>query len=518
MDSFPNGPSSFQRFLETDNLSYLYEYSTFDWFILILYFSVLSILAVYGLHRYHLVYLYYKHRNDLPQPAGRLEELPRITIQLPIFNEMYVVERLIEHVCRLDYPRDRMEIQVLDDSTDETQRLARRKVQEYAQLGHDIQYIRRANREGFKAGALDYGLKSATGEFIVIFDADFMPAPDTLMNVIDYFSDPKIGMVQIRWEHINRDYSLLTKVQSIMLDGHFILESGTRNRSGRFFNFNGTAGVWRRTAIDDAGGWEHDTLTEDLDLSYRAQIKGWKFVFLPHHTAPAEVPVDINAFKSQQYRWAKGSIQTCRKILPRILFSDLPLPVKTEAFFHLTANIAYPLMIVLGVTLLPALIVRFHQGWFELLLLDLPLFMAATFSVSSFYIVSQKETCADWKSRIRYLPFVMSVGIGLSINNTRAVIEALLGKSSSFVRTPKFCVTSQTDSWTEKKYRTPVGLVPLIEMAFGVYFTLMVLYAFDAGIYGTIPFLLLFMVGYLYMGFLSLFQRWHVARPVPVYR
>jgi cellulose synthase/poly-beta-1,6-N-acetylglucosamine synthase-like glycosyltransferase len=518
MDFFGPEPSPFQKFLETDNLFYLYEYSTFDWFILVLYFTVLSILACYGLHRYHLVYLYYKHRDNVARPAGRLETLPKVTVQLPVYNEMYVVERLIDHVCRLDYPRDLLEIQVLDDSTDETQRLARRKVNEYAEQGFDIHYVRRPSREGFKAGALEYGLRSATGEYIAIFDADFTPGPDTLAHVIHFFSDPKIGMVQVRWEHLNRDYSLLTKVQSIMLDGHFILESCTRNRSGRFFNFNGTAGIWRRTAIEDAGGWEHDTLTEDLDLSYRAQLKGWKFVFVPEFTAPAEIPVDINAFKSQQYRWAKGSIQVCRKILPRILFSDLPLPVKTEAFFHLTANIAYPLMVVLGATLLPALIVRFHQGWFELMLLDLPLFMAATFSVSSFYIVSQKEIYPDWMTRLKYLPFLMSMGIGLSINNSRAVIEAIIGRDSSFVRTPKFSVCGSADSWTEKRYRIPTGIVPIIEIAFGLYFFLMVLYAFDTGIYATVPFLILFMVGYLYTGFMSLFQRWYISRPVPVYR
>ncbi|HXK59802.1 MAG TPA: glycosyltransferase family 2 protein [Acidobacteriota bacterium] len=519
MDLFGPHSSPLQRFLETDNLSYLYEYSTFDWLILILYFSVLSILAVYGLHRYYLVYLHFKYRDKEARPAGRLEILPKITVQLPIFNEMYVVERLIDHVCRFDYPRDLLEIQVLDDSTDETQRLAQRKVREYAEQGFDIHYIRRPERVGYKAGALDHGLKTATGELIAIFDADFTPRPDTLLNLVDYFSDPKVGMVQIRWEHINRDYSLLTNVQSIMLDGHFILESATRYRSGRFFNFNGTAGIWRRAAIEDAGGWEHDTLTEDLDLSYRAQMKGWKFVFVPHLTAPAEIPVDVNAFKSQQYRWAKGSIQTCKKILPRLLFSDLPLPVKAEGFFHLTANIAYPLMVVLGLMLLPALIVRFHQGWFELLLLDLPLFMAATFSVSSFYIVSQKEIYVDWRSRLWYLPFLMSVGIGLSINNSKAVIEAFLGKESSFVRTPKFSVRNSGDNWTEKKYRLPSGMAPFIEIAFGIYFSLMIMYALDGGLYATVPFLMLFMVGYFYTGFLSLFQRrFCLSRPVPVYR
>ncbi len=518
MDFFGPEATPFQKFLETDNLSYLYEYSAFDWFILSLYFGVLCILAVYGLHRYHLVYLYYKYRDNVPKPLAKLEDLPVVTVQLPIYNELYVVERLIDAICRLDYPKELLEIQVLDDSTDETQRLARRKVTEYADQGFDIKYLRRGDREGYKAGALEFGLNQARGEFVAIFDADFVPTPDTIRNTIDFFSDSKIGMVQIRWEHINRDYSLLTKVQSIMLDGHFMMESGTRNRAGRFFNFNGTAGIWRRQAIEDAGGWEHDTLTEDLDLSYRAQMRGWKFIFLPQFTAPAEIPVDINAFKSQQSRWAKGSIQTCKKILPRVLASDLPMPVKVEAFFHLTANIAYPLMIVLALALFPALIIRFHQGWFELMLLDLPLFMAATFSVSSFYVVSQKEIYPDWKSRVKYLPFLMSLGIGLSVSNAKAVIEAIIGRESSFVRTPKFSVCGQTDNWREKRYRISSGVLPMIELALGTYFFLLILYAIQIGIYGTIPFLILFMNGYLYTGFMSVFQRWYLARPVPVYR
>lgn len=510
MDFFGPELSPLQKFLETNNLSYLYQNTAFDWTILIAYFTVLCILAVYGLHRYHLVYLYFKYRDNRPKPKAKLAELPKVTVQLPIFNELYVIERLIDSVCRLNYPRHLLEVQVLDDSIDETREVAGELVRKYAALGHDIHYIRRPDREGFKAGALEYGLKTATGEFIAIFDADFAPYPDTLLQSIDYFSDAEVGMVQIRWGHINRDYSLLTKVQSILLDGHFIMESGTRNRSGRFFNFNGTAGIWRRKSIEEAGGWEHDTLTEDLDLSYRAQMKGWKFIFLSEPTAPAEIPVEMNSFKSQQYRWAKGSIQTGKKILPKILLSNLPLRVKAEAFFHLSANIAYPLMVLLGLLLFPALIIRFHQGWFELLLLDLPLFMAATFSVSSFYIVSQRAVYPDWKARLKYLPFLMSVGIGLSISNSKAVLEALLGINSSFIRTPKFCIQKRGEDWKPKRYRARVGFLPLFEVALGIYFALMVLYSIDTEIYGTVPFLLLFMVGYLYTGLMSLFQPLHL--------
>src|SRR6266516_1427355 len=302
------------------------------------YFFVLIVLAIYGWHRYYLVYLYMRNRDKEPRADAPPNPLPVVTIQLPLYNEMYVADRLIESVCAIAYSPALLEIQVLDDSTDETQSIAELAVRRYAVQGIDIKYYHRANRTGFKAGALEAGLKLARGEFIAIFDADFIPAPDFLDRLMPHFTDPQVGMVQARWGHINQDYTLLTKIQSILLDGHFVLEHGGRNRSGRFFNFNGTAGAWRRTAIDDAGGWPHDTLTEDLDLSYRAQLRGWRFVFVPELIAPAEVPVEMNAFKSQQHRWAKGSIQTCRKLLPTILRSNLPLSIKIEAFFHLTAN------------------------------------------------------------------------------------------------------------------------------------------------------------------------------------
>jgi cellulose synthase/poly-beta-1,6-N-acetylglucosamine synthase-like glycosyltransferase len=274
--------------------------------VLATYFFVLVILAVYGWHRYYLVYLYLKNKHRLPVPAGTLDQLPPVTIQLPIYNEMYVADRLIDAVCLIDYPRELLEIQVLDDSTDETRIVAERAVRRNAANGVDITYLHRADRGGYKAGALDAGLKVAKGEFIAIFDADFIPTVDFLRRTISFFSDPKVALIQARWGHINEDYSLLTKIQSILLDAHFVLEHGGRNRSGLFFNFNGTAGIWRRTAITDAGGWQHDTLTEDLDLSYRAQLRGWNFIFLPDLIAPAEVPVEMNAFKSQQHRWAKG--------------------------------------------------------------------------------------------------------------------------------------------------------------------------------------------------------------------
>src|SRR5438552_10617069 len=363
--------------------------SPLEFAILGLYFLTLVVLAVFGFHRYIMVFLYFRHRDRRARPLPPPARLPRVTVQLPLYNEMYVVDRLVDSVCRIRYPKELLEIQVLDDSVDETQEIAKAAVDRYREEGFDIHYIHREDRHGYKAGALDFGLQQAGGEFILIFDADFVAPPEILEKTLGHFDDPGVGMVQVRWGHINRDYSLLTQVQSVLLDGHFILEHGGRNRSGRFFNFNGTGGVWRRDAIRDAGGWQHDTLTEDLDLSYRAQMRGWRFVFLQDVVSPAEIPVEMNAFKSQQHRWAKGSVQTCKKLLPKILASDLPLSIKVESTFHLTANFAYPLMIVLSILMFPAMVIRYNMGWYEMMVVDVPLFIGATLSVCSFYLMSQ---------------------------------------------------------------------------------------------------------------------------------
>jgi len=486
----------------------LYQVNAFDLALLIPYFIVLIVLAMYGGHRYWLVYLYYKNKkNKTTEPLARFEELPRVTVQLPIFNEQYVVDRLLDAVTRLDYPREKLDIQLLDDSTDETVEVVRALVERYAALGYPVSYLHRNNREGFKAGALAEGLKTAQGEFVAIFDADFVPAPDFLLQCIHYFTDPKVGMVQTRWTHINRNYSFLTEVEAILLDGHFVLEHCGRSRTGLFFNFNGTAGMWRRTAIDQAGGWEHDTLTEDTDLSYRAQLVGWKFVYLQDVECPAELPVEMTAFKTQQARWAKGLIQTSKKILPRVLASDVPRPVKVEAWYHLTANISYPLMIVLSVLLLPAMVIRFYQGWFQMLYIDLPLFMASTFSISSFYLVSQKELFPrTWPRALLYLPLLMALGIGLTVTNTLAVMEALIGRQTPFARTPKYRVESKKDRVGTTKYRRRLGWVPWMELLIGSYFALTVYYAIDNENYFTIPFLMLFVVGYWCTGLMSILQ------------
>jgi cellulose synthase/poly-beta-1,6-N-acetylglucosamine synthase-like glycosyltransferase len=503
------GPYLRQHFLDK-TFQGLYQINAFDLALLIPYFIVLIILAAYGAHRYWLVYLYYKHKeNKTTEPAAHFpsEDLPRVTVQLPIFNEQYVVERLLDAVCRLEYPKEKLDIQLLDDSTDETVEVARILVDRYAALGHPVYYLHRDNREGYKAGALEAGLKTAKGEFVAIFDADFVPPPDFLMKCIHHFTDPKVGMVQTRWTHINRNYSLLTQVEAILLDGHFVLEHSGRARSGVFFNFNGTAGMWRRRAIDEAGGWEHDTLTEDTDLSYRAQLKGWKFLYLQDVECPAELPVEMTAFKTQQARWAKGLIQVSKKILPQVFASDASRHVKIEAVYHLTANLSYPLMIVLSVLLLPAMVIRFYQGWFQMLYIDLPLFLASTFSISSFYLVSQKELFPKrWVKSLLYLPLLMSLGIGLTITNTRAVLEALVGKQTSFVRTPKYRVESKKDKIGAKKYRKRLGWVPWIELLIGTYFALAVFYAIDNENYFTVPFLLLFVIGYWVTGLMSLLQ------------
>ncbi len=501
------GPYLRQHFLDK-TFQGLYHANAFDYALLIPYFIVLILLASYGLHRYVLVYLYYKNRDKhTVDPPAYFEDLPRVTVQLPMFNEQYVAERLIDCICKLKYPKDRLDIQVLDDSTDETVEVVRNLVERYAALGHPISYHHRTNREGFKAGALREGMKTSKGEFIAIFDADFTPPEDFLLKVIHHFTNPKIGMVQTRWTHINRNYSFLTEVEAIMLDGHFVLEHSGRARSDVFFNFNGTAGMWRRTTIEDAGGWQHDTLTEDTDLSYRAQLKGWKFVYLQEVECLAELPVEMTAFKTQQARWAKGLIQTGKKILPRVLRSDAPLHTKIEAWYHLTANLSYPLMIVLSVLLLPAMIIRFYQGWFQMLYIDLPLFMASTFSISSFYLVSQRELFPKtWYRTFLYLPFLMALGIGLTITNTKAVLEALIGKQSAFARTPKYRVENKKDKVGATKYRRRLGWIPWVELAVGTYFASTVYYAIDNENYFTVPFLLLFVVGYWYTGLMSLLQ------------
>ncbi|HPZ08195.1 MAG TPA: glycosyltransferase family 2 protein [Candidatus Eremiobacteraeota bacterium] len=480
---------------------------------LVTYFVLLIILSVFGLHRYLMVYLFYKYKKKTIEPQETFSKLPEITVQLPIFNEMYVIERLIEAVCNFDYPRELLEIQVLDDSTDETCKVAADCVQKYKDLGYRIDYIHRNNREGYKAGALENGLKLSKGEFIVIFDADFVPQPDMLKKTIHFFTDKKIGMVQVRWGHINRDYSFLTKVQSIFLDGHLMMEQTARFRSGRYFNFNGTAGVWRKDCIISSGGWQHDTLTEDLDLSYRAQMIGWEFIFLKDVIAPAEIPVEMNSFKSQQHRWTKGSIQTAKKLLPRISKTKMPLKVKLEALIHMTNNFAYLLMAILSVVMFPALLLQYSitdmdKLWIRIISVDIPIFTAASLSVLLFYMCSQHEAYGNWLKHIIYIPFIMALGVGISINNAKAVLEALLNYKTEFTRTPKYQIeNSEDNTWTNKKYAGNKTLVYIIEFVFGLYFTVNLAIAIYLKLYGVAPFLLIYLLGFYYISFMSIFQR-----------
>ena len=505
----------FQLYFQDDvnktwgNISPLYQLDSFDWTILILYFTILVVLAIYGGYRVKQVIDFWRYRKFVPQPKARFaeEDLPVITVQLPLFNEMYVVNRLVKAVTEIDYPREKLQIQVLDDSTDETVKIAEATVAKYAELGFDIQYIHRTDRTGFKAGALENGLQHARGELLAIFDADFVPKPDCLRKLVDFFTDPAVGCAQMRWSHINANYNLLTKLQTIMLDGHFVVEQTTRNRTGGFFNFNGTAGIWRRNAIAMSGGWQHDTLTEDTDLSFRAQLMGWKFVYLLDDDAPAEIPVEINAFKAQQRRWAKGVMQVGIKLYPRIWRSRLPMRVRLEMFFRLTGNISYPLMIVASFLQFPLLLVRYNQPFYHLMIVDLPLLFFSSISVFLFYGTAVWYLDEKRAPRLLHLPLVMALGIGLAFSNARAVLEALFGIKSEFVRTPKYQVENSNDeTWKKKKYKRKRGLLPLLELGFSLYFLVAILYAGHFRMWGTIPFLLLFFIGFGYMGVMSILQ------------
>src|ERR1700694_2277187 len=488
----------------------IHKLSWFDWTLLIPYFGILAILSVYGLHRYDVIRTYFKHRkNAVDHPPTRFEQLPTVTIQLPLYNERYVVERLIDEVTKIEYPAGLLQIQVLDDSTDDTHPLAEALGERSRALGFPIEYHHRTNRHGFKAGALQAGLATATGELVAIFDADFIPTTDFLTRTVHFFADPTVGLVQTRWSYLNRDYNFLTEVEAMLLDGHFILEHGARSRAGYFFNFNGTAGILRRRAIEDAGGWQHDTLTEDSDLSYRAQLAGWRFVYLPGLDCPSELPVEMHGFQVQQSRWAKGLTQCAKKLLPSILKADLPRRVKAEAIMHLTPNISYPLMIVVSALMLPVMIVRFYMGMFEMVFLDLPLIIASFWSISAFYIVAQRELYPkNWKRSVFLLPMLMAVGVGLTIINTRAGLERLFGVQTGFVRTPKYAIEGHHLNLETKKYRRKSGWLPYVEIGIGTYFLGMVIYAIETLNFLTIPFLMLFVGGYYWAGFATLYQEY----------
>ncbi len=508
-------PSTMDRIVQglNDNtFAGIHELAWFDWAILIPYFGILLVLSVYGLHRYEIIRTYFKHRRKrVTESTLHFAELPRVTIQLPLYNERYVVERLLEEVTKIEYPREKLEIQVLDDSTDNTREFASTLVEQYRALGYNIEYLHRSDRTGFKAGALQAGMERASGELMAIFDADFVPPADFLMRTVHFFADPQVGAVQTRWSYLNRDYNFLTEVEAMLLDGHFILEHGARSCAGYFFNFNGTAGILRRKTIEESGGWQHDTLTEDSDLSYRAQLKGWRFVYLPNLECPSELPVEMHGFQVQQSRWAKGLTQVAIKLLPDILKADLPWRLKAEAILHLTPNISYPLMIVVAALMLPVMIVRFYMGVYQMLFLDLPLIVASFWSISAFYVVAYRELYPrNWKRSVFLLPMLMAVGVALTIINARAVLEAVFGIQTSFVRTPKYAIGELPMELRQKGYRRKSGWLPYIEIAMGTYFLGTSAFAIDIQNYLCLPFLLLFVAGYYWAGFATLYQEYQV--------
>jgi cellulose synthase/poly-beta-1,6-N-acetylglucosamine synthase-like glycosyltransferase len=464
----------------------------------VLYFAVLLALSAYGLHRLHLVILCMRHRREIARaqdvPQVPEEELPKVTIQLPLFNESTVAARLLDSTALMDYPADKLEIQVLDDSTDETQALVRAHVERLRERGVDAVYLHRTNRVGYKAGALDEGLKVAKGDLVAIFDADFIPQPSFVRSIVGHFRDPKVGMVQTRWGHLNRDVSLLTKVQALMLDGHHLVENRARFGAGLLFNFSGTGGMWRRAAIADAGGWQHDTLTEDLDLSYRAQLKGWKFVYREDVVSPSELPEDVSALRAQQYRWAKGTVQTARKLLKRVLSADLTFSQRLEAFFHLTPHFAYPLLVVLSMLLLPALILMPATNALTMLIVDLPLCVATTGSLLTFYMVAEAAQGRPRAGAIVRLPSLIALGTGLAPHLSKAVLEGLRQMAGEFVRTPKQGVN-------KGRYRARADL-PLIETGLSVLSFASVVASIQTGHYFATPFAVLFTFGYGYVAML----------------
>lgn len=481
-------------------------------FILIAYIICLSILFFFGAHGFVMVYHYFRHRheNDI---ALELSTFPVVTVQLPIFNEMYVVRRLIESSCKIEYPKDKLEIQVLDDSTDETVDLVESIVREKQEQGYAIHHIRRTNRKGFKAGALKEGLKTAAGEFIAIFDADFLPKPEFLQKTIPYFyTNPKIGMVQTRWEHLNGEYSLMTRTQAMALDGHFVIEQNIRNKAGYFINFNGTGGVWRKTCIVDAGNWHSDTLTEDLDLSYRAQLKGWKFKFLRDVTSPAELPAEINALKSQQFRWTKGAIETARKLLPMVWKSNIPFRIKIHSTFHLTNNIVFPFIVLASILNVPLTFIK-HGGRFDIYFDFMSVFVLAFIGSFLFYMYSQKDIYSDWRRRIFLFPVFMAGSMGFSVNNSKAVLEGLFKRKSEFVRTPKYGIEGKKQSWKDKKY-VPVKFswTVVVEIVLAVYCGFGVLSSLYYLEIAAIPFQLLFTCGYGFVALLSVQQALEARR------
>ncbi len=476
-----------------------------DYFLVFVYSISLFLIFLFSLGQLHLTlkYLQAKKKKTTSKPKVESIDLPLVTVQLPIYNEKYVVQRLIESVLKLRYPKEKLEIQVLDDSTDETFDISSKIVDEYQLKGTNIVQFHRTDRTGFKAGALQSGLEVASGEYIVVFDADFLPNEDFLLNTIPYFKDPKIGMVQTRWGHVNSNYSLLTRLQAFGLDAHFTVEQTGRSFAGSFINFNGTAGVWRKSCILDAGGWSADTLTEDLDLSYRAQICGWKFKYLEDVVSPAELPVIMPAIKSQQYRWNKGAAETAVKNLGQVMKLPIRKMTKVHAILHLLNSSVFIPLLMASILSIPMLYLKNTRPEFNTIFHIGSVFLIGFFSIGFYYWIANMQIVKKQPGRYFLInfPLFLAVSMGLSLHNTIAVIEGYIGKKSPFVRTPKFNIKTKFDKWTTNSYVShKLNVQTVLEGALGLYFLFGVIYGFIIGDFG-----LIFFHGFLAFGFLVVF-------------
>ncbi|MCL1077735.1 glycosyltransferase [Parashewanella spongiae] len=488
-------------------------------FIIAVHFFLLVILCLFGLHRLSMVVRWFKYRTFKPETPKVFKELPKITVQIPLYNEVLVAQRIVDSIVLLEYPKDKLQIQIVDDSTDDTSRVIAERVDFFQQQGINIQHVQRTNRHGFKAGALKEAMDSATGEFIAIFDADFIPTPNTLLKSINHFTQPDIAMVQFRWEHLNRRSSLLTKIQAIMLDAHFGLEQHVRCASNMLFNFNGTAGIWRTTAIIDAGHWSADTLTEDLDLSYRAQLAGWKMLYLNDLTCPGELPADMNAFKSQQFRWAKGGVEVMMKMLPTVWKSKLPVTKKIESSFHLANNLAYFIMLIdTLIFLVPSLYLRDQYDFLNIWWVDIPLLLLSSGGHLAYLYFGQHVLGRSRSRAFIKLPSLMMLGIQLAINNSKAGVEGLFGKKTEFVRTPKTgeleqgSEPSRNSNSNKQTYRAIPPKGALFEIAIAVIYSIVFLWAVTHQHWFMLPFLFILTLGFVVSAFHSFYSHYQLSK------
>lgn len=478
----------------------------FDEIILVTYILTMTVLLIFASHGIIMLFYHRKYIENIPTSDENIKLDKKVTIQLPLYNEQYVTERLIDAVCKIEYPKHLLEIQVLDDSTDNTVDIVSKLVEEKQIDGYDIKQIRRNNRKGYKAGALREGLKIAKGEFIAIFDADFVPKSDFLKTTLKYFTKSNIGMVQTRWEHLNEDYSILTRIQALALNGHFVMEQPIRNRAGFFINFNGTGGVWRKECILDAGNWHDDTITEDLDLSYRAQLNGWKFVYLRDVTTPAELPAEMNALKAQQFRWTKGAIETAKKLLPAVWRAKIPLRIKLQSTFHLTNNIVFPFILIAGILNVPLIFIK-NSGPYSIFFNFMSVFVVAFISSFLFYLFAQKDVHSDWRKKMALFPIFMAGSMGFAVNNSRAVFEGLLDRKSEFVRTPKFMLVNKKDSISaNSSYSSSykINSTILVEVILAFYCLIGVFASIYFMELAALPFQLMFFLGFSSVATLSI--------------